>query len=95
MICLKPPGTLAINNMIVSMTGYPEVKIKEAGFEFTPAYAALNNADLSVGRNSDFSLKGRLENYIPYLLKNDTIKGNMSLTFKTCRSYRYHVRDGY
>ena len=30
---------MGIKNMVVAMTGYPEVKINEAGFEFTPAYA--------------------------------------------------------
>ena len=31
--------------MMVSMTGYPAVEINEAGFEFSPAFAELKNAD--------------------------------------------------
>ncbi len=78
----KASGNLNISDMMVSMTGYPEVKINEAGFEFTPAFAALKSADLNVGGSSDFSLSGRLENYIPYLIKDEIIKGNLSLHSK-------------
>ena len=75
----KASGNLNISDMMVSMTGYPDVQIKEAGFEFTPAYAALKNAELNVGGSSDFSLRGRLENYIPYIIKDGIIKGSLSL----------------
>ncbi len=72
-------GKMGIQNMLVAMTGYPEVRINGAGLEFSPAYAELTNADLNVGGKSDFHLSGRLENYIPYLLKDKTIKGNLAL----------------
>jgi hypothetical protein len=73
-------GTIGIKNMIVAMIGYPEVKINGAGFEFSSAYAALNYSNLNVGGKSDFNITGRLENYLPYILKNETIKGNLTLT---------------
>jgi hypothetical protein len=76
-------GKLGITGMKVAMTGYPAVDIKEAGFEFTPAYAALTNADLTVGEKSDFNISGRLENYIPYLFSDATIKGNLALRSNT------------
>lgn len=72
-------GKIGIKNMLIAMTGYPEIRINNAAFEFTPAYAALTGADLNVGGKSDFSIAGRIENYIPYVLKNETIKGNISL----------------
>jgi hypothetical protein len=78
----KATGTMNIKNMLVAMTGYPEVKINEAGFEFSPAYAAMTNTSLNVGGKSDFILNGRLENYIPYVFSNQTIKGSMSLRSK-------------
>jgi hypothetical protein len=74
-------GNMNIENMLVAMTGYPEVKINNAGFEFTPSYAAMPSASLNVGK-SDFLLSGRLENYIPYVLSDGTIKGNLSLRSK-------------
>ncbi len=76
-------GSLAISEMNAAMTGYPAVAIKEAGFEFTPAYAALTKADLTVGEKSDFSISGRLENYIPYLFGDATLKGNLTLRSNT------------
>jgi hypothetical protein len=72
-------GNMGIMNMLIAMTGYPEVNIKEAGFEFSPAFAALTKADLMVGEKSDMNLSGRLENYVPYLFKDGIIKGNMTL----------------
>jgi len=75
-------GTMTINNMLVAMIGYPDVKISQAGFEFTPAYAAMTNTSLNVGGKSDFLISGRIENYIPYVFSDKTLKGNMSLRSK-------------
>ena len=76
-------GNMSFSNMSVAMAGYPETKIREAGFEFTPGYASLKNAELTIGKWSDFSLSGRLENYIPYLFRNEVIRGNLMLHSKT------------
>lgn len=78
----KASGNLKANDVIISMSGYPEIKINEAGFEFSPEYAALVKGDLNIGGSSDFILSGRLENYIPYLFKDEVITGNLSLRSK-------------
>jgi hypothetical protein len=78
----KASGKMSIQNILVAMAGYPEVKINKAGFEFTPAYAAMNDASLTVAGSSDFAMDGRLSNYIPYLFKDKTIKGNLSMHSK-------------
>jgi hypothetical protein len=78
----KASGKMGIQNMVIAMKGYPEVKISEAGFEFTPAYATMTNTSLKVGGKSDFTLNGRVENYIPYFLSNKTVKGNLSMRSK-------------
>jgi hypothetical protein len=78
----KASGTMGIKNMEVAMIGYPDVKIYKADFEFTPAYAAMTNTNLNVGGKSDFTLSGRIENYIPYIFSNKTIKGNLSMQSK-------------
>lgn len=75
----KASGKLNISNMLVAMTGYPEVRINEAAFEFTPAYAAMQKTDLRVGEKSDFLFTGRLENYLPYIFSDDIIRGNLSM----------------
>ena len=75
-------GKMEIQNMEVAMIGYPDIKINGASFEFSPAYAALTKSDLLVGGKSDFSISGRLENYIPYVFKKEIIKGNLTLRSK-------------
>ena len=50
--------------------------------EFTPAYASMTNTSLNVGGKSDFTLTGRIENYIPYVFSDKTIKGTMSMHSK-------------
>jgi AsmA-like C-terminal region/AsmA family len=78
----KASGKMGISNMLIAMIGYPEVKINNAGFEFSPAFATMTNTTINVGGKSDFTLKGRLENYIPYVFSDQTIKGSMSLRSK-------------
>jgi hypothetical protein len=75
-------GTMGITNMLVTMVGYPEVKINEAGLEFTPAYAAVTRTSLNVGGKSDFLLNGKIENYIPYVFSDQTIRGNLTMNSK-------------
>ena len=78
----KASGSMGINNMLVGMKGYPPVKISRAAFEFTPAVATMTNTHMSIGRNSDFDLTGSLSDYIPYILKNKTIKGKLTMHSK-------------
>ena len=76
----KASGKMDISGMNVAMAGYPALQIREAAFEFTPMYAALTKGDLKIGGKSDFTLNGKLENYIPYIFKNETIRGNLDLS---------------
>ncbi len=78
----KASGSMKISDMLIAMTGYPDVKIIQAGFEFTPQYASMTNTTLNVGGKSDFTLTGRLENYIPYVFSDETIRGKMSMRSK-------------
>ena len=78
----KAEGNMGIKNMSVAMIGYPEVKINSAGFTFTPAWSEMSNLDMNVAGASDFILSGRLENYIPYMFSDGTIKGNLTMKSK-------------
>jgi uncharacterized protein involved in outer membrane biogenesis len=78
----KASGTMGIKNMDIAMIGYPDVKIHEAGFEFTPAYVAMTNTNMNMGGKSNFSLSGRIENYIPYIFSNKIIRGNLTMRSK-------------
>lgn len=72
-------GKMGIKNMLVEMAGYPEFRINNAGIEFAPSFAALKDADLIIGEKSDFKISGRLENYIPYIFKDEIIRGRLVL----------------
>jgi len=76
----KADGALLISGMTVEMTDMPDVKISNAAFDFTPAFAELKQLQMTVGERSDFTASGRLDNYIPYLFSGDTIRGRLSLT---------------
>jgi hypothetical protein len=78
----KASGYMEVKGMKVSMIGYPDVNINEAGLEFSPAYASLKSADLNIGGNSDFNISGKVENYLPYVFKNEIIRGNLELHSK-------------
>lgn len=72
-------GTMGIKNMLVAMSGYPEVLIRDASFLFTPAYTSMEKLDILVAGTSDFMLKGNVGNYIPYVFRNETLKGVLTL----------------
>lgn len=72
-------GTLGIKNMVYSITGYPRVEIKDAALSFTPAFTKIESANMTVEGKSDYSVTGNLENYIPYVFKNKTLKAKLSV----------------
>jgi len=72
-------GDLKIADMAVEMSGMPDMRISSAAFAFSPAFAEMTGMKASMGKGSDFSLSGRLENYIPYLFSDGILRGNLSL----------------
>jgi hypothetical protein len=75
----RAAGKLNISDMAVAMTDMPDLKISNAAFAFNPAFAELTDMKATMGKGSDFSVSGKLENYIPYLFSDGTVKGNLSL----------------
>ncbi|MEE4214498.1 MAG: AsmA-like C-terminal region-containing protein [Bacteroidales bacterium] len=71
-------GTLEISEFDVMMEDVPPLGIKHAAFSFTPAYAVMNDFMLDLAGNK-INLSGRLENYLPFVLQKETIKGEMNL----------------
>lgn len=73
-------GSILLNNILFINSEFPEgISIPNGTIVITPASLELNNFRAKI-YSSDFSLKGNLSNYIPYLLKNETLKGNFLLT---------------
>ena len=55
-----------------------EVNINDITLNFTPRYVNLANLDLTIA-SSDIHMNGRLENFIPYVFKDSTLTGNLSV----------------
>lgn len=80
-------GALKLNNMIYKSGDMQDVIINNAELGFSPQYANLSSLDLKIGKN-DLSATGRLENFIAYILKDQTLKGQLNL-----KSNYFNVND--
>jgi hypothetical protein len=72
-------GNMGIKDMLISMKGYPEIRIENAGFGFSPSFASMDDTRMKIGTTSDFEMSGKIENYIQYVLRGDVIRGKLSL----------------
>lgn len=75
----RASGMLSLKDMLYKSQDMPDVLINSAAFTFNPRYAELGKSEIKIGKN-DISASGKLENYIPYMLKNETIKGSLDIT---------------
>ncbi len=71
-------GGLSLKNMVFKGIMKDDVLIDQAVLHFSPQYLNLDRCDVVIGKN-DISATGRLENFLPYALKNETLKGVLSL----------------
>ena len=72
-------GNLNLANMILKMASLPyDVNVSAANLNFTTAYVDLTEMKIALGKN-DLDIKGKVENFIPYVMKDETIKGNLSV----------------
>ena len=73
-------GNLTIKDFIVNSADYHlPVNLRIADFYFTPKSIKLRELYCVIGK-SDFSVSGNISNYIPYLLNDKTLKGNLALS---------------
>lgn len=72
-------GNITLENILFKNADFPEgISIPQGSIAVTPATLNLNNLQAKIN-SSDFTLKGSISNYLPYLFKNDVLKGNFSL----------------
>jgi hypothetical protein len=72
-------GNLNLSGFVFTSTDLPyDVKVNQANLNFATAYIDLTSMDLLLGKN-DISAKGKLENFLPYIMKDETIKGNLAI----------------
>lgn len=78
---ISAEGHFKLSNMKYTAEGLPNVQINTAALAFTSQYVNLSSFDMVMGK-SDLSATGRLENFIGYALKNQTLKGNLNIQSK-------------
>jgi hypothetical protein len=76
---VQASGTLNVQNMSISSENQPDVQIQSAHFAISPRYVDLSNFSAQIGQN-DIAATGKLENFIPYFLNDETLKGNLNVS---------------
>jgi hypothetical protein len=80
-------GNVRLADMLLAMDGMPDIEIKKSQLSFTPRYLQLDETVVMIGDN-DLTVDSRFENYMGYLLKGSTIKGNLNV-----RSNSFNLND--
>lgn len=80
-------GNVRLADMLLAMDGMPDIEIKKSLLSFTPRYLQLDETVVMIGDN-DLTVDSRFENYMGYLLKGATIKGNLNV-----RSNSFNLND--
>lgn len=83
----KASGTIRLSDMKLEMKDIPDVNIQKSLFTFTPQYLQLSETTVNIGKN-DITADSRFENYLGYLFKGKTIKGNLNI-----RSNYFNLND--
>ncbi len=76
----KADGHLEVLNVHFSGNDLPvPVTIEKTSMFFSPQFVNLKAFDAKLGK-SDIHMIGKLENFIPYIFKDETIKGSLNLS---------------
>ncbi len=76
----KADGSIIINGFQFKSPDLPaEVNIIESYLSFSPQYVQVSSFNALIGQ-SDMQFKGRLENFIPYMFKDETVRGSFTFT---------------
>ena len=74
---IQANGNVSINNFLFATTDMPApFSISQADLKITPRFMELKSFNSSLG-SSDFSLRGKVENYLSYVLKDETLEGTL------------------
>ena len=84
---VKAAGTIKLTDMKLKMKDMPDMDIHQSLLTFTPQYVQLSETTVNIGEN-DMTADCRFENYMGFMLKNSTIKGNLNI-----RSNYFNLND--
>jgi cell division septum initiation protein DivIVA len=75
----KADGTIEVNDLYYNSPDIPKsLTLRNSLITFSPKSLEIANFDAVLGA-SDFRLYGKVSNYIAYILKDETVKGELSL----------------
>lgn len=73
-------GNISLKDILYKDADFPKgISVPQGNVTITPAKLNLNNLSVNIN-SSDFNLKGTISNYLPYILKNETLNGNFALS---------------
>lgn len=73
-------GNVSLKDILFKNADFPKgISVPQGNISITPATLNLSNLQAKIN-SSDFTLKGSISNYLPYIFKNEVLKGNFSLT---------------
>jgi hypothetical protein len=76
----KADGSLLIKDFTYSSPDLPQdLSIIQTSLGFSPKFIEVKSFDAIMGK-SDFHFSGKIENFIPYVFKDETIRGNFIFT---------------
>jgi len=79
----RAEGHLKLSRFNFESPDFPQrVNISSTQLNFTPKIVELASFDANIG-NTDISMNGSLENFIPFIFKDETIKGTLALRSNT------------
>jgi len=87
-------GSISVNGMNYTSADLKNpVQVNQLSLVFNTRNVSLTAFDMKAG-NTDLQATGSLENFIPYALKNETLKGNLKLTSKKIDLNEWMSDDG-
>jgi hypothetical protein len=76
----KAVGTVNIHDLFFNSPDMPKpLSISIADLKFSPQYLHVNQFNTKIGK-SDFGLVGKVTDFLPYVMKDETIHGKFSFT---------------
>jgi len=71
-------GDLEITGFELIRQGVPPFEIEVADFSFAPQFLNMQQLSMDIAGNN-LNMSGQLENYLPFIFKNETVRGKLEL----------------
>jgi len=72
-------GGLNVKDMLIKSEGTDDIELKNASLSFSPRDVKLSEFAARIGKN-DIAANGTLENFIPYFMKDEILKGSLTVS---------------